>query len=164
MGNMRTLTVDRSTATAHRLVEYDGVCSFIHGHNMDWEVELEVSMEDVGSDNMPLDFKDVSSLIDEYDHAVVLNTEDPLVEKCDILSDNEDGKPEVGKVFTDEILGDTILYDSDPTCELLAQDVADKLTELEHVIRAKVTVYETDKYGMSAKSFPSAIDLYTDEE
>jgi len=148
MGNYRTLTVDRSTATAHRLVEYDGVCSFVHGHNMKWEVELGVSMKEVGSNNMPLDFKDVSSLLDEYDHAIVLNREDPLLDKC--LDDSDDVKIAEGEVFENDTLGDTIVYDGDPTCELLAQDVADKLLELEHVIRANVTVYETDKYGMSA--------------
>ena len=62
--NTRTLEVERSTSTAHRLDEYDGVCANIHGHNFEWEVTLEVSMENTGEDNMPLDFKDVADLLD----------------------------------------------------------------------------------------------------
>lgn len=132
----RTLTVERSTSTAHRLTHYEGVCANVHGHNMKWDLELVVSMEDTGEENMPLDFKDVSDRIDEYDHAILLNNDDPLVSAPDGVRD---------------LLGEVVTFEGDPTCELVAQVVADDLVaELDCVLEAFVTLSETEKYGMTA--------------
>jgi len=68
----RVLDVERSTSTAHRLTHYDGACGNLHGHNMEWNVKVCVDMQGVGDDNMPLDLKDVSGMVDEFDHLVVL--------------------------------------------------------------------------------------------
>lgn len=135
----RTLTVERSTSTAHRLRHYDGVCGNVHGHNMAWDLELVVTMEAAGDDNMPLDFKDVSDLIDQYDHATLLNEDDVLLDQ--------------GIDWAESYLGEVITFDSDPTCELVAQVVADDLVEnLDSVLRATVTLHETEKYGMTASA------------
>jgi len=132
----RTLTVDRSTSTAHRLHHYDGVCGNVHGHNMRWDVELTVSMEAVGDDNMPLDFKLVSDRIDKYDHATLLNEDDPLLDQ--------------GMEWAESYLGQVISFDGDPTCELVAQVLADDLVDnLDCILEATVTVHETEKYGMT---------------
>lgn len=137
----RSLNVTRSTSTAHRLVEYDGACSNVHGHNFDWDVTLQVSMEKTGSDNMPLDFKDVADLLDETDHAILLNEKDALVRSF----------ADVGAV--EEILGDVLLFEGDPTCELVSQWMADRFIEEFDCVRyAQVNVHETDKYGMEATS------------
>lgn len=133
-GDTRTLSVERSTSTAHRLLHYDGACNNVHGHNMAFDVEVQVDMADTGEGNMPLDLKDVSDVIDQYDHATVLNEDDPLAE---VLAD-------LGPVYTTE---------GDPTCEVLSQRVADELTALDGVGMAVVTVNETDKYGITATSY-----------
>jgi len=130
MTNQRTVTVERSTSTAHRLRHYDGACGNVHGHNIRWELTLTVNMETTGDDNMPLDFKRVSDLIDETDHAILLNENDPLT-----ASDH---------------LGAVIEFDGDPTTEHVAQWMADQLVSLAVVTAAEVTMYETDKYGMTA--------------
>lgn len=133
----RTLTVERSTSTAHRLRYYDGVCGNVHGHNLQWDLELVVSMEGVGESNMPLDFKDVSDLIDQYDHATLLNEDDTLLDQ--------------GIDWAESYLGEVITFESDPTCELVAQVVADNLVaELDCVLHATVTLSETAKYSMTA--------------
>lgn len=133
----RELTVRRLTSTGHRLLHYDGVCGNVHGHNMEWIVELTISMEAAGEDNMPLDFKEVSDRIDATDHAVLLNENDPLVEHSDIL----------GKVVT---------FKSDPTTELLSQWMADKLvSEIDAVEKATICINETPKYGMQATATES---------
>ncbi len=136
----RTLTVERSTSTAHRLTHYDGACSNVHGHNMDWELEVEVSMEGVGDDNMPLDFKDLSDLIDETDHAILLNEDDPLLED------------QAQRNLAEGALGDVMVFESDPTCELISQWMAKRIVKkIESVLWVQVTIYETDKYGMTAE-------------
>lgn len=133
----RKLEVERSTSTAHRLKEYDGACACVHGHNMKWEIILTVSMEDVGSDNMPLDFKEVSNMVDETDHAILLNDDDPLL----------------GREGMEQLLGDLITFDGDPTCELISEWMAERFVdEIPSVLDAEVTIYETDKYGMTAKA------------
>lgn len=132
----RELTVERSTSTAHRLLHYDGACGNVHGHNLDWDIELVVSMEYAGEDNMPLDFKEVSDKIDETDHTTILNIEDPLLNHRELLGDKE-----------------VIVMDGDPTCEVLAQWMASRLVrEVDAVLCAEVTLKETEKYGMTAKA------------
>lgn len=142
--NDRTLSVERSTSTGHRLYHYDGACGNIHGHNMRWEVEATVSMKGVGPDNMPVDLKDISDKIDTYDHALLLNRDDPL------FPDTE--KEGTGHTYVeDEQLGDVYGFNGDPTCETVAQYMADLIhggfTSVKYV---EVTCYETDKYGITA--------------
>lgn len=148
----RTLEVERSTSTAHRLKHYDGACTNVHGHNMEWEVEVEVSMEGVGEDNMPLDFKDVSDLIDETDHAVLLNEDDPLVPGSLVPGG------EAERYFVDA-LGDCILFEGDPTCEMVSKWMARRLVEeVEAAIHAEVTLWETSKYSITSE-FPTEDEM-----
>lgn len=133
----RTLTVDHTTSTAHRLSEYDGACNHVHGHNMRWEVELTV-MVPPGDEAMAVDFKDVSGLLDQYDHAILLHKDDELVEA---LGGN-----------LKDIVGDFHLFRRDPTTEHLSKKVAREfIAAFDEVKDAKVTIYETDKYGMTGK-------------
>lgn len=127
----RKVTIDnKTTSTAHRLLHYDGACNHVHGHNMRWDVEVIVSMIDTGGDNMPVDFKDLDDLIDRYDHAILLNEDDPIAQLQE--------------------LGETFTFNGDPTCELLAKDVAmDILVRFASVKHVKVTLAETDKYSIT---------------
>ncbi len=135
MSDTRTLTVTRRTSTAHRLLHYEGVCGNVHGHNLEWNLELVVSMEDAGDDEMPIDFKEISERIDSTDHAILLNADDPLL---DIEN------PQL-------VLGDILTFGSDPTTELVSQWMADRLVgEIDAVLEAEVTIKETQKYGMTA--------------
>lgn len=144
MTDSRTLDVQRSTSTAHRLVNYDGVCGNIHGHNMKWDVRVEVDMSDTGDNNMPLDLKAVADIIDEVDHAIVLSSDDPLAEIEDI----------------EELLGDVIWFDGDPTCEVLSQWMADRIANAnESVLWVSVDVAETDKYSVSTDAARQSLKL-----
>lgn len=66
----------------HRLLNYDGKCKFLHGHNGRAVITIEAeSLDDRG---MVLDFSDikrvVSTWIDEQiDHRMLLHRDDPLV-------------------------------------------------------------------------------------
>ena len=66
----------------HRLLNYDGKCRYLHGHNGRAVIVIEAeSLDDRG---MVLDFGDikriVSTWIDEtLDHRMILHREDPVV-------------------------------------------------------------------------------------
>jgi 6-pyruvoyl-tetrahydropterin synthase len=143
--NTRTLTVERTTSTAHRLTCYDGACGNIHGHNMRWEAQVTVSMEDVGEDQMPLDLKDISEAIDETDHAILLSEEEQdIVER--LLEQGFDA-PEL---LLEDLFGDVIWFESDPTCENISQWMARKLYHIDDAVEyVTLTVAETDKYDVS---------------
>lgn len=66
----------------HRLLNYDGQCRHLHGHNGRVEVDLETATLDPRG--MVVDFADIKrtikSWIDEtLDHRMLLNRADPLV-------------------------------------------------------------------------------------
>jgi 6-pyruvoyltetrahydropterin/6-carboxytetrahydropterin synthase len=67
----------------HRLLDYEGRCAHVHGHN--GIVEIELCSEDLDRHGMVLDFNDieaeVSRFIDsELDHRMLLRRDDPLVQ------------------------------------------------------------------------------------
>jgi len=147
----RELTVERSTATAHRLSRYDGVCGNVHGHNIEWEVELHIEMTG-DSHNMPLDFKDVADLLDRFDHALTVAYDDEMLEIDPVWGGVKDDT-EFPVEYQSEVYGQVWVFEGDPTCEVLSQYVADELASLETVHDVDVTAWETDKYGMSAHSW-----------
>lgn len=141
--NRRIINVERSTSTAHRLLHYDGDCSNIHGHNMKWEVDITVNMGDTGEDNMPIDFKEISDCIDRVDHCLLLNKNDPMLERG------------IGKTMKTSYIS----FEGDPTCELLVRWMAERLYNLsEDIVYAGVECSETDKYTM-AYSYQGEGDL-----
>ena len=64
-----TLKIKGSMEIAHRLPNYDGKCSKIHGHRFEYIVSFK---GEVQSDGMVEDFKDLDRIIkiiaDRYDH------------------------------------------------------------------------------------------------
>lgn len=141
MTQTRTLHVERSTSTAHRLSHYEGVCGNIHGHNFKWEVEVEVSFDPDDEAAMPLDLKDVSDAIDQVDHACLLNKSDPIMADVGGL---------VSQPLVEDLFGDVVWFDQDPTCEIVAAWMAEQIYQLTtDVVDVDVFVYETDKYGVS---------------
>jgi 6-pyruvoyl-tetrahydropterin synthase len=144
------LEVERATSTAHRLLNYEGVCSNVHGHNLEWEVELTLSGVSK-PDNMSVDFKDVSDYIDYTDHAVLLNENDPLLEES-LVPETVDEFESVS--WTKEIvdpLGEVIVFEGDPTCEILVDWMAELLvTEIDSAAVADVSLSETEKYTITS--------------
>lgn len=106
---------------AHALKEYDGLCRNIHGHS--YELLVTISgrpITDVNNSKlgMVMDFGDLkhivrSTIVDVYDHALVLNNTYPK-DLIDNLSKNFE------KV---------ILVDYQPTSELMIADFADKIMD-----------------------------------
>jgi len=69
------------TETGHRLNDYDGKCSHLHGHSYLWEVTVD--SEHLSDNGMVVDFKDLKkamvTVLEPLDHAMVLHHADPLV-------------------------------------------------------------------------------------
>jgi 6-pyruvoyltetrahydropterin/6-carboxytetrahydropterin synthase len=101
-----TKTVD--FCYGHRLLEYDGKCKHLHGHNGLLEVDLEAdSLDSLG---MVMDFTQVRDVVKNWvdenlDHKMLLRRDDPV---APILKD----------------LGEPIyLLDDNPTAENIAMHI-----------------------------------------
>ncbi len=74
---MFELSVKSHFSAAHRLVEYDGSCAALHGHN--WDVEVYIRGEDLDVSGLLVDFREVKAavkrVLGEIDH-VDLNATD----------------------------------------------------------------------------------------
>ena len=94
----------------HRLLNYEGKCKYLHGHNGRAVITIESSQLD--ERGMVLDFSDikrvVSNWIDEnLDHRMILNRHDPAREALEKL-----GEP-------------MYLIDANPTAENIAKLIFD---------------------------------------
>ncbi len=90
----------------HRLLDYDGVCRHLHGHNA--LVEIDIQADVLDHRHMVVDFSDVKRLVKawvdrELDHKMILRRDDPMAA---ILQ--AQGEP-------------LFLIDGNPTAERLAQ-------------------------------------------
>jgi len=111
----------------HRLLDYDGVCRNLHGHNA--TVEVDIRAEALDARNMVVDFSDIKNVVKnwidrELDHKMILRHDDPLVKPLQAL-----GEP-------------VYLVDSNPTVERIAKLIYDKARE-QGLDVAAVRVWET---------------------
>ncbi len=66
---------------AHRILGHAGKCAYLHGHT--YGLEVTVSAPDLDELGRVIDFDDVRALVrkavlDRWDHATLLSTDDPL--------------------------------------------------------------------------------------
>ena len=127
-------------AYAHRLLNYDGKCARLHGHN--GKVELEVEGRVNPETGMLIDFvllkeRVVNPLMEVFDHVTILQEGDPLLEL---------------------LPGPVIDLETPPTAETLAQIFLQELIgNLKHIkgIRienSKVRFWETSNCYAEASS------------
>ena len=74
----------------HRLLNYDGKCKYLHGHN--GRAVISIESETVDHRGMVMDFSDIKRVvarwIDEHlDHRMILNANDPAVETLRALNE-----------------------------------------------------------------------------
>lgn len=77
------LTKSFEFAYGHRLLNYDGKCRYLHGHN--GVVEIDVESSKLDNRGMVIDFNEIRDLIrrwveDNMDHKMILCTKDPMVD------------------------------------------------------------------------------------
>jgi 6-pyruvoyltetrahydropterin/6-carboxytetrahydropterin synthase len=111
----------------HRLLDYDGICKHLHGHNAVAEIEVRTNALDAR--NMVCDFGDIRRIVKawvdrELDHKMILRDDDPLVRPLEAL-----GEP----VFRTK---------SNPTVEHIAKLLHD-YARTQGLPVVRVTVWET---------------------
>ncbi|MFO0913690.1 MAG: 6-carboxytetrahydropterin synthase [Pirellulales bacterium] len=94
----------------HRLLNYDGKCRFLHGHN--GRAVIGLSAEELDGLGMVIDFSQIKRVVsqwidDHLDHRMILHREDPAVEMLQRL-----GEP-------------LYLMDVNPTAENIAKLIFD---------------------------------------
>ncbi len=90
----------------HRLLNYDGKCRFLHGHN--GKAVIAIESETLDDRGMVLDFSEIKRVVsrwidDTLDHRMILNRKDPAVEVLQKM-----GEP-------------LYLVDENPTAETIAR-------------------------------------------
>jgi len=111
----------------HRLLNHDGVCKHLHGHNA--VVEVEVRAAALDDRNMVCDFGDIKRVVKgwidrELDHRMLLRSDDPLVMPLQAA-----GEP-------------VYLLDTNPTVERIARLIFD-FAKAQGFPVARVRVWET---------------------
>ena len=74
----------------HRLLNYDGKCRFLHGHNGRAVITLQAEVLDARG--MVLDFSDIKRVVSDWiegnlDHRMILNREDPILPVLDRMGE-----------------------------------------------------------------------------
>jgi len=124
---MYTVTKRLDFCYGHRLLNYDGVCRHLHGHNA--LVEIDITAESLDGRDMVVDFSDIKRAVKawidrELDHKMILRHDDPMVEVL-----RAQGEP----IYT---------IDSNPTAERLAKLIFDTARGLGFNVSA-VRLWET---------------------
>ncbi|MBF0368090.1 MAG: 6-carboxytetrahydropterin synthase [Magnetococcales bacterium] len=121
-----SLTID--FCYGHRLLDYDGKCKHLHGHNGKARVVLQGDSLD--NRGILFDFKEVKQKVkgwidEEIDHTLLLRADDPLLPLLE-------GREERVRALTDN-----------PTAETLARWIHTQVTTFGYPV-VEVTVWESD--------------------
>ena len=111
----------------HRLLNYEGECRHLHGHN--GRVEVDVVSDEPDYRGMVVDFSDIKSIVktwidDNLDHRMILHRDDPLV---DVLV-------ELGEAH--------YVIDTNPTAENIAAHIHD-MTSSDDLNITEIRLWET---------------------
>lgn len=117
----------------HRLSKHSGRCINYHGHNL--VILVGLKSPQLNDNDMVMDFADlkkmINGFIDKWDHAMILNENDPLLESYTNFS----------KRFR------VMTYPFDPTAEKLTQvlfEEVDRALTNSTINVEYVTIYEND--------------------
>ena len=113
----------------HRLLNYQGKCRYLHGHN--GRVEIELSAKKLDARGMVRDFEEIKQTIQtwidrELDHKMLLNRKDPVVAAL-----QKAGEP-------------LYLMDENPTAEAIARLILD-YASAQGLPVTEVRMWETDR-------------------
>lgn len=132
---MPTVVFDRTFQAAHRLMNYDGKCGRIHGHN--FHITAEITTDYADEHGFVIDFSVFKDLVDGCDHRLILHELDGYV-----------------PAFPEDWL---VLVPEDPTTEFMVGWFARRIANVvmdrnEHAtsVTVKALLVETD--GISARA------------
>ena len=111
----------------HRLLQYDGKCKHLHGHN--GRAVISIAADKLDNLGMVMDFSDIKKVVstwidDELDHRMILHKDDPVVPML-----RELGEP-------------MYLIDENPTAENIAKLIFDFSTIQGYPV-TRVDLWET---------------------
>ena len=74
----------------HRLLNYEGKCRYLHGHNA--KVEIELTSDALDDRGMVMDFNEVKVRLQGWidstlDHKMILNKKDPIISQLTSLKE-----------------------------------------------------------------------------
>ncbi len=112
----------------HRLMDYDGKCANLHGHNA--RVLIEISSEKLNHLGMVIDFFEIRKVIGAWidktlDHKTILSEKDPLAEILQKAGES------------------IVVIKGNPTAEALAKMIFDEARR-ERLPVSRVTLWETE--------------------
>lgn len=138
---MLSITKIFNFEAAHRISNYQGSCSRVHGHS--YKVHITVTGEEIGEDDMLVDFKVLKELVNEsvirqFDHSLILRRNAKNISDFSLLDQ---------RVFW---------MDSEPTAERM---VLWMVKELEKVLPLsiylkKIVLFETETSFVTWESNP----------
>ncbi len=107
---MFSVTREIDFCYGHRLLNYDGKCKYLHGHN--GTAVITIAGDKLDERGMVLDFSDIKRVVsswidDNLDHRMILHREDPVVSYL-----QAQGEP-------------LFLLDENPTAENIAKVIYD---------------------------------------
>jgi len=125
---MYTITETVTFCYGHRLLEYEGKCLHLHGHN--GRVEIELEADELNRLGMVVDFSDIGDAMKAWidanlDHRMLLRADDPI---CDVLRDM--GEP----FYTMPV---------NPTAEAIAKVIYDQAIDQKFPVK-EVRLWETE--------------------
>jgi len=111
----------------HRLLNYNGKCRYLHGHN--GRVEIDLCSETLNALGMVYDFSDIKKIIQTWidqtlDHKMILHKKDPILPSLN---------PEQEPYY---------LVDENPTAETIAKLICDYAVS-QHLPVLEVRLWET---------------------
>ena len=111
----------------HRLLNYQGKCRNLHGHN--GKVEVRLSRKTLGPTGMVMDFEEIKQTLEAWiyttlDHRMILNKKDPLIPVL-----RKFGQP-------------LVLLSGNPTAEAIARHIYNQARQLKLPV-AQVRLWET---------------------
>lgn len=128
---MLSITKIFSFEAAHRISNYQGACSQVHGHS--YKLQITVSAEMPGDNDMILDFKVLKDLVQNHvlslwDHSLMLK-----------------GNAENRQFFLN-YPGKIYWMDSEPTAERMLIDISRKLEPVlpDYVNLEEIVLFETE--------------------
>lgn len=113
----------------HRLLNYDGKCKYLHGHN--GRAVITIESETVDHRGMVMDFSDIKQVVAKWidetlDHRMILNVNDPAVSAL-----REMGEP-------------LFLINENPTAENIAKLIYDFIAREDFPV-CEVSLWETPR-------------------
>jgi 6-pyruvoyltetrahydropterin/6-carboxytetrahydropterin synthase len=128
---MYLVRVEVTFDSGHRLLDYEGKCAFPHGHT--YRAEIFLSADSLDPLGLVFDFTELKRRIKDWidahwDHAFLVNSRDTeLIAGLSRLTKN--------RLYT--------FQQENPSCEVMARELYNKVRELCEVAPAKVRLWES---------------------